>query len=398
MISEKLFWNWAALGVTPLTVGKTAPKNRRKKQHRRNDIVLLNNDDCTNTSTLHQTTAATAAAVMNESMEVELENHFHNNYPHQPFGNDDESDDRGDAESRTSRTQPEYNFVFEDDNDDDDEIDKLAGFRLSLAGLSSRSRVLSYSQSSKSSDDHRDELHSHLYSSVLETIRTSLVECIPQVTEEMISRAIINAFADSNIERRNRDSIESDEVPNDKYQDEVNTLCKAYDFMQGRLNQFGKRKKIMDFLQTVLDETFLKIRREEITSPDEVLRTMLSVLSILQIKVDTAVILPMDTILLRGLASNTSRMQLEHEFSRYGKVKSVAIANHKGSNGFGYCCFLNEESVKKTIANQSEIVVNGVKPNITLLHGTITLKESNYAQIDGSTTNCMKSGRLLWSI
>lgn len=387
MISEKQLWNWAALGVTPLTVGQKVPQNRRKKQHRRNDIVLLNND-CSGiiTSILNSTTAA-----MNESMEVELENHFHNNHQHELYGIDDE--DRYELETRTPRTQPEYTFVFEDD--EVDELDKLADFRLSLAGLSSHSRACSYSQSSKSSDDHRDELHSHLYSSVLDNIRTMLVECIPQVTEEMISRAIINAFADSNIERRNHDSFESDETPHDQYQDEVNTLCKAYDFMQGKLNQFGKRKKIMDFLQTVLDETFLKIRREEITSPDEVLRTMLSVLSILQMKVDTTVVLPMDTILLRGLTRNTSRNDMMQELSRYGKIKSVAIA--KGSNGFGYCCFIDEASVKKAIANQGAIMINGVTPSVSLLHGNNTLKESNYAQTDGST-NCKKSGRLLWSI
>ena len=387
MISEKQFWYWSALGVTvtPLTVGKTLPENRRKKHHR-NDIVLVNSDG---------TISVQTKLTMNESMEVELEYQYHSNYPHLPYEDDTGSDDRYDSESRTSRTQPEYTFVFEDD---DNEIDKLTGVRLSLAGLSSRNGT--YSQCSKSSDDHRDELHSHLYSSVLETIRTTLVECIPQVTEEMISRAIINAFADSNIERRNQDAMESDDTLHDKYQDEVNTLCKAYDFMQGRLNQFGKRKKIKDFLQTVLDASFLKIRREEITSSDEVLRTMLSVLSILQMKVETAaVILPMDTILLRGLTNNTSRIQLEQELSRFGKIKYVAIANNKGSNGFGYCCYNDEVAVKRAITKQNEVVINGVIPIVSLLHGNHTLKESNYSETDGlTTTTRKKSGRLLWSI
>ena len=110
-------------------------------------------------------------------------------------------------------------------------------------------------------------------------------------------------------------SFDGDEAPHDKYQNEVNTLCKAYDFMQGRLNQFGKRKKINDFLQTVLDETFLRIRKEEINSPDEVLHTMLSVLSILQMKVNTNVILPLDTVLLHGLPSSSSRVELVQELS-----------------------------------------------------------------------------------
>jgi hypothetical protein len=391
MISEKQFWYWAALGVTPLTVGKTLPKNRRKKQHRRNDIVLLNSD-VANSIALTQRTAT-----MNESMEVELEYQCHSHYPHLSYGVD--ADNRCDVES-TSRTQPEFTFVFEDD--EDDEIDKLTGFRLSLAGLSSRSRACSFSQSSKSSDDHRDELHSHLYSSVLETVRASLVECKPHITEEMISRAIIHAFADSNMERQHENSAdESDEVPpHDKYQDEVNIFCKAYDLTQGRLNQFGKRKKIIDFLQTVLDETFSKIRREEITSSDEVLRTMLSVLSILQLKVDTAVILPIDTIVLRGLTNNTTRTQLKEGLARFGTIKSVAIASNKGSNGFGYCCFDNEDSVRRAIANQNEIVINGVTPSVlSLLHGgTNAQKDSNGLEIVEGFTISKKTGRLLWSI
>ena len=80
-----------------------------------------------------------------------------------------------------------------------------------------------------------------------------------------------------------------------------------------------------------------------------------------------------------------------------GKIKSIAVA--KGSSGFGYCCFVDEDSVKKAISYQSSIMINGVTPAISLLHGSSNLQfaESNCAQTDGST-KCKKSGRLLCSI
>jgi hypothetical protein len=138
------------------------------------------------------------------------------------------------------------------------------------------------SPSSKSHDEHRDELHSNLYSSVLEAVRTALVANIPQITDEMISRAIINAFADSNLDRCSHDSSESDCKYHDNCQNVVNRMCMAYNFMNGRHNQLWKKNKVKQFLQTLLDETFLQIRREELTSSDEALCSMKSVLCILQ--------------------------------------------------------------------------------------------------------------------
>jgi RNA recognition motif. (a.k.a. RRM, RBD, or RNP domain) len=416
-MSDPLFWNWAA--VTPLTVEppnailRSKNHRRTKPSHRRNDMVFLPKK--TNDPTNHDAVTAfhhPTAVVMDEVV-VELE-----------YQNDQR------CESRTSSRipPPTYNFVWQGDDadadDDDDEIDELTGLRLSLAGLSSRSRACcSWSQSSsKSSDDHRDELHSHLYSSVLETIRTTLVNnCIPQITEEMISRAIIHAFADPSIERRNHDADDDDqdsETPlDDQHQYEVNVLCKAHDFMHGRLNQFGKRRKINDFLQSVLDEMFLKIRREEMTCPDDVLRTMLSVLSILQMKVDTtSVTLPMDTILLTGLTSQTSRTDLVQELSRFGPIKSVAIAQGSSSSsagGFGYCCFVDEESVRTVLAPAAAatIVLHGVTPQVSLLQqqqhhgkhahhhaGKVVASRVRRTNSNESSTPVRKAGRLLWSI
>jgi hypothetical protein len=387
-MSEKQFWNWTALGVTPLTVGKNLLKNRRKKQHRRNEFLVLNDDS----NTVVYITTATA----HESMEVKLENNYRRDGLNQRNCYDDECSEYSSSivDSDSPRIQPESTFVF----DDGEEIDKLTGFRLSLAGLGAQSKELSSSQSSKSSDDHRDELHSNLYSSVLETVRNSLVERIPQISDEMISRAIINAFADSNLDRRSYDSFDRDELyhcGNDQV--EVNILCKAYTFMYRRQNQLIKERELIDFLQLVLDEMFLKIRREEITSSDEVLRTISSVLSILKIKVDNSVIVPRDTILLRNLPYCTTRNDLFQKLSRFGKIKAVAVATID-DRAFGYCCFHDEITAQHAIANQGTIKYGVDDAIISIMHRPgKNGKEASGKQPDGLIT-CAKTGRVLWAI
>jgi hypothetical protein len=258
-------------------------------------------------------------------------------YPQLPQYCDVESADRSEEEKLTPRTQPES------------------------------------SPSSKSHVEHRDELHSNLYSSVLEAVRTALVASIPQVTDEMISRAIINAFADSNLDRCSHDSSESDCKYHDNCQYEVNRMCMAYNFMNGRHNQMWKKYKVKQFLQTVLDETFLQIRREELTSSEEALCSMKSVLCILRVKVNDSVAFPMDAVLIHGLPITTNRSDLVTHLSRFGEIKSVAIAT--GGDGFGYCCFFEENSVLQTLSNQSTIEIHGVKPTLSTLHRSDTSKQ-----------------------
>jgi hypothetical protein len=58
------------------------------------------------------------------------------------------------------------------------------GFRLSMVGFNSMT---------SGEDEINDELHSDLYSNSLTSLRNQIVSCLPQ-TEEMVSRAIMNAF------------------------------------------------------------------------------------------------------------------------------------------------------------------------------------------------------------
>jgi RNA recognition motif. (a.k.a. RRM, RBD, or RNP domain) len=243
---------------------------------------------------------------------------------------------------------------------DSDEFDVLADFRLSLVGLRSSSRKLLSSRSLKSSDEHRDELHSNRYSSMLETVRRSLLECTPQVSEDMISRAIINAFADANIYKRIRAHNEIEGLYQDEGQEEVDAIYRAYSFSQMRSenNAEPDKKNMQSFLQTILNEAFLKIQREEISSIDSAVRTISAVLSVLKLKVNQSMDLLADTIIMQGLPKHTTRSDLVRELSRFGRVKSVAIASQNGN--FGYCRFLDESSATKAL--ESHIQFDGATP------------------------------------
>jgi RNA recognition motif. (a.k.a. RRM, RBD, or RNP domain) len=294
-------------------------------------------------------------------------------------------DCRLDVESYSSKVSASRHF------NDSDDFDTLADFRLSLVGLGASSRALSSSQSSKSAEEQRDELHSNRYSSVLETVRRTLIECIPLVSEEMVSRAIINAFADSNLDKRVRACNEIEVMYQDQGQDEINSIWRAYDFSQRRTRNSTERDQndTQSFLQTILDETFLKIQREEITSVERVVRTMSAVLSVLNLKVNLSQDLLADTIILQGLPEHTTRVDLLHELSRFGQVKSVAIAWQNAS--FGYCRFSDETSAKEARHNHSLVQINGVTPIMTTLNLPAT--KEHFCKSSGRPAGCLRLRR-----
>ena len=157
----------------------------------------------------------------------------------------------------------------------------LSCFRLSLVGLQSTSSSCSNSSCRTSScDEQRDELHSNRFSSVLEAARSQLVEALPQITEDMVSRAIIHAFASDKKNSRGRFC----EHPfRDVYQEEVDQVWRAEKWLQKHRNETTK-ETVLSFLQECLNDVFLLIRNEDLVSPDQALRILLSVGAILRMQ------------------------------------------------------------------------------------------------------------------
>jgi RNA recognition motif. (a.k.a. RRM, RBD, or RNP domain) len=234
----------------------------------------------------------------------------------------------------------------------------LVAVRLSLVGFGLRSRE-SISHSSQHCDEQRDELHSDLYSSLLETLRVQLVECVPNdITETLISRAIISAFNEfaaygNRVNRRSLDASTREPTRQDRYQIEVDQIWRAREWVQRREHnkEDVRGEGVQAFLQELLDDIFLQIRREVFTSSDQVLRVVLSVVSVLGLKIDDSVYMPQDTIILQCLAQSTTREDLRQHLTGFGEVNAVAIANR--NYGFAYCRFREEAAALEAVAARS---------------------------------------------
>jgi hypothetical protein len=326
-----------ALGVTPWTVERPVPQNRRSKH-----------------SAVRGDGSSAAKRAMEVSHVVEFVNHT------DPFcsllGDSITVDLESSSSSIQCKTEGEGHVSGSEQRKSSSALKAydLVGVRLSLVGLGLPSRAsLSSSQSSKSSlDEQRDELHSSLYSSVLETVRVQLIECVPHITEEMVSKAIISAFADS---KKSRSTIDTDEYeqggPKDKFQVEVDYLWKAVQ-LHDSCRDKEQTLKQRSFLQDLLDDVFLQIRREVFTSPNQVLRAVLTFLSILQIESHDVYLLR-DTILLQSVAATTTRRALRSKLSQFGEISALAIASRDPT--FAYCRFRDEASTLQAIQTQAPL-------------------------------------------
>lgn len=314
-----------------------------------------------------------------------------------PFGNilaDSVTLDFESSSGRTIALDEDFDMVATDSGSQCKEMPQstesllpydLVGVRLSLVGLGLPGREsLSSSQSSKSSTDElRDELHSHLYSSVLETVRVQLIECVPQITDEMISRAIISAFANDSSKWKNVKS--GDDSPKDVHHAEVDYLWTAVQLRNSRGWNKASIERSPVYLQQLLDDIFLLIRREVFTCADHVLRAVLSFLSILEIETDN-VYLPRDTIIMEGLPGSITRQGLLTMLTKYGEISALAIACSQ--QNFAYCRFRHESDALRAMTDQRSwfSVAEGVDLNLTIIQEE-SYQQARFERITAETTS-----------
>jgi hypothetical protein len=229
------------------------------------------------------------------------------------------------------------------------------GFRLSMAGLNSGLE-----------DEIVDELHSDLYSPGIESLRHQITECLPQ-TEEMVSRAIINAFfCDSDSQQSFDSSLSDATTVLDPYQTEANAVWEAYEWV-GLNVEYAPRpdaqELALSFMQKQIDDIFLHIRNDKLSS-DAASRILLSVGAVLGLKFANSI--PMDTIILDGLPSETTAEDLNQMLCSYGQLECTAVV--KGP-GFALCRFLDEGATIRVLedAHQDFLVIAGVRPNVIAL-------------------------------
>lgn len=203
-------------------------------------------------------------------------------------------------------------------------------FRLSMVGLSPGP-----------GDEVVDELRSDLYSPTIEVLRSQITQCIPQ-TEEMVSRAIINAFfSEDNDSRASSDSLLS-ESTSDHFlgpiQFEVDAISQAYDWLRANqsLTAFAEQQEHkLEFLQTQIDAVMLEVSRDRLTAT-EACQMLLSVACVLGVDVNP--LHENTTVLLMGLGKGATETELVSELKWYGEISAAAVSSD-GSIGRYTMCF-----------------------------------------------------------
>jgi hypothetical protein len=246
--------------------------------------------------------------------------------------------------------------IATNDLDDNFSSGTEQGFRLSMVGFNSWA---------SGEDRINDELHSDLYSNSLTSLRNQIITRLPQ-TEEMVSRAIINAFFvdaqsyEHSYTFRSLEEMDCNRIEADYMYDARCWL---------RLNvDIAPRPDIEDlslqFLQRCIENIFLLIRNEDINS-DEAAQIVMSVAQILGLQF--SVNIETDTILIDDIPVGTTKKDLQKILSQFGEIDAVSISSR--SPTFGFCRYVFAESTCQLMSayNDGNIIVNGIQPTLCLI-------------------------------
>lgn len=241
-------------------------------------------------------------------------------------------------------------------DEDEESSPEALGFRLSMVGLNS----------GLEDDEIDDELYSDLYSPVLESLRHQITECLPQ-TEEMVSRAIINAFfCDSDSLQSCDSSLSDSSMELDPYQLEAESVWEACEWVGLNVDYAPRpdaEEQALSFMQKQIDAIFLHIRNDKLSS-DAASRILLSVGAVLGLKFANSI--PMDTIIMDGLIVGTRSEDLHRALCSYGELECAAVVKF---HGFALCRFADETVVPRVLedAQKDCLMVAGSTPSVIAL-------------------------------
>jgi hypothetical protein len=246
-----------------------------------------------------------------------------------------------------------------DSIDEDEEPEADLDFRLSMVGLSASDELDGVPGGVE------DELTSQLNCNILEDLRFRVTTSIPEA-EEMVSRAIINAFSD---ERDSSSSSESSASCASQLQNapqhEVDVICETYEWMASHEGcaPHELEDERRTYMQKHIDSMFLYVRHERLTT-DDAERILLSIAIILGMRINSTVL--RDTLILEDLDTNLKVENLIDSLCNYGEVKCAAIA---ADCGFGMCRFYTEAAVNRVMAasEAGSLSISENKPTVSIL-------------------------------
>lgn len=209
-------------------------------------------------------------------------------------------------------------------------------------------------------DALEDELTSELFTNNLDSLRHRMTTMIPQI-EDVVSRAIVNAFSDDPGSSSSMSSCSFDSMKPSPIHIEVNSVRDALSWMELNFDyaprpDVEERKRL--FLQKQVDMIFMHVRRENL-SEDAAVRILCNVATLLGLEL--AVPLRKDTILIHGTDNHGDEEDMLCAMRLFGEISEAAMS--KGRK-FGICRFRDEQSVVKVMAASSSgtLLINGEAP------------------------------------
>mmetsp|Transcript_20310 Transcript_20310/g.30146 ORF Transcript_20310/g.30146 Transcript_20310/m.30146 type:complete len:558 (+) Transcript_20310:55-1728(+) len=220
--------------------------------------------------------------------------------------------------------------------------------------------------------DMEDELRSDMYTSTLDVLRDEVSRLVPEA-EEMMSRAIINAFSEDHESETSNESALSFQGENpaeleaEVLGEVIQWLKWGIDFLSVDEMQDRKRK----FMKTHVEQMVSHVRHDRLSSL-ECSKIMHRVATLLNI--ETTKDPEQDTVLLSNLNSLTTTDDLISVMLKYGDVNAAALS--KTHEGIGFCRFSSPASSSSVIeeASNGNIEINGRKPEV------FSLLNSPYSQ------------------
>jgi hypothetical protein len=257
-----------------------------------------------------------------------------------------------------------------------------SGWRLSMAGF--RSGALER--------EPVDELHSDVYSSLVESLRQEITGHLPQ-TEGLVSRAIIHAFFPDNDSETSPSDGSFSITERDPGQVEADALCDADEWAKLNLEYApvpDAEDRVLSYFQKHVEILFSYVRNEELL-PDDASRILLNIAAILGLEFDKP--LSTGTLVLRGLDKRISKDDFFGILCGYGIVASAAVASK--SRSFAHCRFQESDASFRlqTTANNRRLFMGGERITLISLAAMVearTIKQMQYdapARVEASESS-----------
>lgn len=184
--------------------------------------------------------------------------------------------------------------------------------------------------------DMEDELRSDLYSSTLDTLRDQVSAIVPD-TEEMMSRAIINAYSEDHDSDTSGDSLS---LNSDKYLDpaevEADVLGEALEYLKWSrdyFSSFDMDDRKLEYMQKHVEQMVAHVRHERL-KPSAACRIMHRVAAVLKLEVTREP--HHDTVMFEKLNSLTTTQDIISAMEPFGDIVVAAVS--KNHEGFGKFC------------------------------------------------------------